>query len=443
MNKYILTLIPVVCALVSALIAVRWVYFKILYIAKEKNIVDNPDARKLQKTPIPVTGGLAVFFGVAMGLLAGYTIGGLIGVHFTFQLMPILAAVVVMLYVGTMDDIIGLTPKDRFIIEGLAVLGLIFASRGCIDNFHGLWGIWKISWWFAVPMTVFAGVGIINGVNLVDGVNGLSSTLCMISSALYGFIFVRSGDVANATLAFTVAGSLVPFILHNVFGLKSRMFIGDAGTMAMGILLTWFTICMLRSNSPITYYDTAKGINMIAFALSVLCVPVFDTLRVMIMRMVRKQNPFHPDKTHLHHIFVRVGISHAVTTLIEVLILFSVLMTWAICVKVGVNIEWQLYIVIAISILLIWGSYGFLSYHIYHRTTFYKALISISPYTHLGRTNWWKRFTAILDAPEKKQLKENQETEARYASKVFNDSPIIILEKNAITMDSNNDQQNP
>ena len=97
-NFFIMT-----CVAVSSFIsffAVRWVYFKILYIAKNKGIVDNPDARKLQKEPVPVTGGLAVFFGVAMGLMAGYPVGGLLGVDFQIRLMTVLVSMVVMLYIG-------------------------------------------------------------------------------------------------------------------------------------------------------------------------------------------------------------------------------------------------------------------------------------------------------------------------------------------------------
>ena len=172
LNTYLYKAIPVVVAAIVALVAVRWVYFKILYIAKTKGLVDNPDARKLQKEPVPVTGGLAVFFGVAMGLLAGYSVGGLMGVEFQIRLMPVLVSMVVMLYIGAMDDIMGLSPTVRFVIEILTVLGLIYTSGGCIDTFHGLWGIEQFSWWIAVPLTVFAGVGIINAVNMIDGVNG-------------------------------------------------------------------------------------------------------------------------------------------------------------------------------------------------------------------------------------------------------------------------------
>lgn len=422
MKIYLLNTITVLVAALMALLSVRWAYFKILHIAKEKGLVDTPDARKLQKVPIPVMGGVAVFFGVAMGLLAGYTTGGIVGAEFATMMMPVLAAMVVMLYVGAMDDIIGLTPKSRFIIEILTILGLIFASDGCIDTFHGLWGIGSFSWWLAVPLTVFAGVGIINAVNMIDGVNGLSSSLCIFCNVLYGIVFMRAGDLSNAVLAFSTAAALLPFMIHNVFGLRSRMFIGDAGTMVMGLLMTWFTMCMLRSDSSVVYYDTARNLNLIAFAVAVLCVPVFDTIRVMFMRILRKQSPFHADKTHLHHVFVNVGISHFVTTITELLIMAVVLVVWSLSVKYGASIEWQLYFVIASSILFVWGTYAIINYHAKHHTYFLHSLVKFSERTHWGRTDWWKRFTAFLDRPEDKMMIKLEQTKAS------NPQPIIIEE---------------
>ena len=397
-----LNTISVAAASLVALVAVRWVYFRVLHIAKEKGLVDNPNARKLQKTPIPVMGGIAVFFGVAMGLLAGYTVGGIVGAKFNTLMMPVLAAMVVMLYTGAMDDIVGLTPKARFIIEIITVLGLIFASGGCIDTFHGFWGVGSFSWWFAVPLTVFAGVGIINAVNMIDGVNGLSSTLCIVCNVLYGLVFMRASDVSNAVLAFSTAAALLPFMIHNVFGMKSRMFIGDAGTMVMGLLMTWFTICLLRSDSPVVYYDTAVNVNLIAFALAVLCVPVFDTIRVMTMRILHKRSPFHPDKTHLHHVFVNVGASHLIITITEIMIMMVVMLLWILSVAFGACTNWQLYIVVLASMVFVWGTYYFINYHANHHTKCLHWLVKINIRTHLGRTEWWKLFTAYLDGPEDK-----------------------------------------
>ena len=362
-------------------------------------------------------GGIAVFFGVAFGIMAGYTAGGMLGVEYDIILLPVLAAIVVMLYVGALDDIRGLSPSSRLVIESLTMIGLIYAGGGCIDTFHGLWGIGSFSWWIAV-----------NAVNMIDGVNGLSSTLCLLSSGLYGIVFLKSGDVANATLAFSMAAALVPFMIHNIFGLRSRMFIGDAGTMVMGLLLTWFTISLLKSDSPITFYEDANNVNLIAFALAVLCVPVFDTLRVMTMRMVRKKSPFHPDKTHLHHIFINVGVSHFITTMSEVLIMVVVVFTWFLSVLLGVSIDGQLYIVVAAAVVFVWGTYAVLRYHASHHTKFLHWLVNFSVKTHLGRTGWWKRITAWLDAPEDKirSMEEVNEKGVADANKV---DPFDLMEE--------------
>jgi len=395
-----LTLMLVASALV-AFMTVNWAYFKILRIAKDKKLVDNPDARKLQKTPIPVMGGIAVFIGVVAGMLAASVMVGIDNdVESTAYLLPVLMAMVVMLYTGAMDDIIGLTPRSRFVIEILTVLGLIYGGGGCIDSLHGVLGIGAFPWWMAVPLTVFAGVGIINAVNMVDGVNGLSSGLCMVVASLFAMAFVKSGDWSNAVLAFIMVASLLPFYVHNVFGLRSRMFIGDAGTMVMGVLLVWFTISVLRSDSPVRYYSEATGVGLVAMMLAFLSVPVFDTLRVMTMRMVHGRSPFSADKTHLHHVFIAAGVSHFITSTSVILINLTVCLVWAVSVLLGACVTWQLVLVIVSAMLLVWGTYAFIRVNEIRHTRFMHWLSHFSVATHLGRTEWWKAISRWLDAPE-------------------------------------------
>lgn len=400
------TLISILVPALSALLAVRWIYFKILKLAKEKGLVDNPDARKLQKFPVPVLGGLAVFFGVTFGMLTGcalyYTFNeDIIGQATEFtstRLIQVMLAMSVMLYTGSLDDILGLSPRTRFVIEILVIFGIVLSSGACMDSLHGLWGVQEFTWWVAVPLTVFAGVGIINAVNMVDGVNGLSSGLCITCSALFGVIFLNIGDVANAILAFTMVASLLPFFVHNVFGDKSRMFIGDAGTMIMGILMTWFVICIISSNGYTTLiYD---DVCIVAMVLAFMSVPVADTLRVMTMRVFKGKSPFSPDKTHLHHAFVAMGVSHSITALSIILINLAVVGTWYVAVKTGASLECQLYSVIIVAAILVWGSYIFLEHESRSNSRKAQWLRNFSIRTHLGRKEWWQRFTYFLDAPE-------------------------------------------
>lgn len=395
MNYYIFILVSL--SFIAALIAVDWIYFKILKIAFDKNLVDNPDARKLQKVPVPVMGGMAVFFGVLVGVLVGTVIHSVIGDISSTTLFPIICSMSVMLYVGALDDIMGLSPRSRIIIEILTILGLVFASGACLDSFGGMWGVSGFSWWAAVPLTVFAGVGIINAVNMIDGVNGLSSGLCITCCLFFGAAFINIGDISNAVLAFTTFGALMPFFIHNVFGMKSRMYIGDAGTMAMGVLLTWFTICLVGTDRSVLC--CSQDINTIALSLAVLSVPVFDTLRVMGLRIIHKKSPFHPDKTHLHHIFINVGVSHFITSMSIILIDIVVVGILTVSVTAGAGCEWQLYIVMLSSIILVWGTYFILKYHARHHTRFLHRLTRLSVKTHLGRKEWWKKLSDYLDAP--------------------------------------------
>jgi UDP-GlcNAc:undecaprenyl-phosphate/decaprenyl-phosphate GlcNAc-1-phosphate transferase len=383
----------------GALAAVHWIYFKILKIAVLKGLTDNPDARKLQKRPVPVVGGLAVYFGLLAGMLLAATFCHLCCPGDLHRgLFPVFTAMSIMLYVGAMDDIMGLTPASRFAIEIGTILCLIFSSGMCIDTFRGLWGIGEFSWWIAVPLTVVAGVGIINAVNMIDGVNGLSSGLCFTSCVLFGITFVHAHDVPNAILAFSMAGAIVPFYVHNVFGAKSRMFIGDAGTMVLGVLITWFVICLLSKDSETPSLWGTGRFNMIAFALAVMSVPVFDTLRVMTQRVYHKQSPFHPDKTHLHHAFIKVGVSHFITSTVEILLSLLVTGIWRLSVALGAGLDLQLYIVIACAVLFVWGTYALLSYHARNHTEFMHRLSGFSVRTHLGRTSWWKAITGWLDS---------------------------------------------
>lgn len=372
-----------------ALLLVVWIYFKVLKVAKGEHLMDNPDGRKLQKSPVPVMGGAAVFFGVVGAVLLGCTLMD------CASLLPVMVAMVVMLYTGIMDDIISLSPLTRIAAEVLVLTGIIFASGQCVDNLHGLFGVGAFPWWIAVPLTIFAGVGIINAMNMIDGVNGLSSGLCITCAGLFGGVFLKRGDMPNAMLAFAMTASLIPFLLHNVFGKRSRMFIGDAGTMMMGVLLSWFIICLLSGSND----ARDARLDLTSLALAILSVPVFDTLRVMTQRLLRGISPFRADKTHLHHAFIEVGISHSITALSEILIDALIVLIWYTAYRLGASHEVQFAVVLTAAILLVWGTYALLRLGS-GDNAWAHALSRFAPRTHLGHTKGWLKLQARLDAPE-------------------------------------------
>lgn len=372
-----------------AFIATLWIHPKVLKIAIMKNLVDNPDARKLQRRPTPVMGGLAVFFGLLLGMCSSQLIE-------SSHIFIYLAVMSIMLYIGTIDDILDLSPKLRFLIEIAVIIILMKVTGHSINNFFGLWGLQDIPIWCAAPLTIVAAVGIINAINLIDGVNGLSTGFCIMACSLFAILFVLSDNTTMAIIAMSAAGAIIPFFLHNVFGSNTRMFIGDGGALVMGVIMSIFIINILCSDS-LSANLTEKNIGLIPFCLAVLSVPVFDTLRVMTMRMIRGTSPFNPDKTHLHHLFIDLGFSHVGTTLSILSLNTLVVLSWFISFLMGASVDIQLYVVLFFSILITFVFYRFTRQQIRKNTKFYRMLNSLSHYTHIERKNFWKKLETFID----------------------------------------------
>ena len=373
-----------------ALCSTWWIFKKVLRIAVLKGIVDNPDARKLQKVPVPVLGGVAVFFGISVSMTAT----GLF--YETGSLFAILGVMSIMLYVGVMDDILSLSASLRFLIEVIVVLLLIFCNKYSLDNFHGLWGIYNIPIWISIPLTVLAGVGILNAINLMDGVNGLSSGYCISACAIVAYAFIWADDKEAASIAVLSIGALLPFFCHNVFGKKSKMFIGDGGTLLMGTIMSSFVIGLLNSNSPFaSKVDVDFG--MIPFTLSVMVIPIFDTLRVMLRRILKGRSPFSPDKTHLHHLLFDMGFSHIGTTIFEITSNLIVVLAWWISYKAGASIDVQFYVVVVLGLFATFGLYGFVRVIQKRNTAFFQFLQKVGKWTHVGHTAGFEKFRNFLD----------------------------------------------
>ncbi len=379
-------IIPALLAFLGTL----WIHPKVLKIAILKNIVDNPDARKLQRNPVPVMGGVAVFFGIVIGLCSSKAIFDSAN---TFMLI---SAMMIMLYIGTMDDIIDLSPSSRFLVEIAVIAWLMYASKSSMNCFGGLWGIDTIPATASYALTIFAAVGIINAINLIDGVNGLSSGFCFMSSVLFAIFFHITGNQVMTTLAISAAGAIVPFFLHNVFGQSSKMFIGDGGTLVIGTMMAMFVMNILGAN-PGCATLAAKGVGLIPFTLAVLSIPVFDTLRVMSTRILHKKSPFHPDKTHLHHMFIDLGFSHIGTTVSILSLNFLIVVAWFASYKLGASIDVQLYIVVALSILTTFVLYLYAKRLIAKESKRLNRFKKIAKALHIEKKGIWHTLQRIMD----------------------------------------------
>lgn len=382
--------------MVVAFVVTNLVYPHVLGFARKHNVVDNPNARKLQRVPVPVMGGTTVFIGLLVTTIVGSIALG------NLEMFEVLAILAVMYAIGTWDDVKDVPASLRFVVELFVVWAIIIVFDIEINDFHGLWGVNKIPESISIPLSLIAGVGIINGVNLIDGVDGYCSSYGVMACIVFAVIFFHAGDMAMFTLALIAIGAVIPFFFHNVFGVRSKMFLGDGGSLMLGTLLTMFTFNSLDSASPCAAFARHDGLSMVALMLAILAVPVFDTLKVMIYRIARGTSPFSPDKTHLHHMFIEMGFSHLATSGIIVICNALIVGLLTVCWLLGMPVNGQFYVVVGFSILFTSGLYFFMEKHKRMNdgdgSEFYQRLCRHGKGTNITLTPIWRFLKNIVDS---------------------------------------------
>jgi len=349
MNYLLLAILLFLVAMsISAL-----VYPLVLSYAKRHNIVDNPNARKLQRVPVPVLGGVVVYAGILAGCLVLFLF-----MKETFLLWG-LAGMSIMLIVGIIDDIKNLSAMLRFVLEILMVSVFIAMTGVYWDDFHGMWGIYELSPWLAIPLSVITGVGVINSVNLIDGVDGYSSGYSMLACGCFALIFQSVWSPTMVCMAVIVVGALLPFFMHNVFGVRSKMFIGDGGALMLGMLMVMFLFFAISSKTNCSQLEE-RNMSLVGLCFAVISIPVFDTLRVMLMRMLRGKSPFRPDKTHLHHLYIDMGFSHLGAAFAILMMNMMIVVLWLLSWLLGASIDVQSYVSIGLSVLATFVFYSFM-----------------------------------------------------------------------------------
>lgn len=393
-----MTLKLIIMSLLS-LVVTTIVFPFVLRYARRHKIVDNPDVRKLHRLPVPVMGGVAVYAGILAGCLAMFFLVS--GASISWSIM----AMTVMLVLGVWDDIKNLPAVFRLIVQFGIVGAYIEFTGHYISNFYGLFGIHEISFWVGIPLSLVAGVGTINAINMIDGVDGYSSGYGIMACASFATVFIAVNRSVWSCLAVIVAAALIPFFMHNVFGRKSKMFIGDGGTMMLGFLMTIF---MLGDFSPhLGSQLEAHGIGVIAMTWAILCIPIFDTLRVMTARMIRGCSPFKPDKSHLHHLFIDMGFSHLGAALSILFMNFTVILVWLLLWQNGASINTQTIVVVLMGVSVTFGFYKLMRWQQHsgpigdegcpQGTSLWHTFCRIGRWSHMEEGVIWRNLQKIVD----------------------------------------------
>ncbi|MES2519794.1 MAG: MraY family glycosyltransferase [Bacteroidota bacterium] len=291
--------------IVSALVACAFSVTAIpviIKISRLKNLMADPGERSSHITKTPTLGGVAIFAATLISYFLWENPDEGQIIHLS------ISAIVILFFLGVKDDILILSPKKKMFVQiGASGLVVILADLR-IENLFGIFGINEISYFISLPLTIFIFIALINAINLIDGIDGLAGGIGMISGGMFGLWFYLNGHYALACLASSLAGSLVGFLRFN-YSRTSKIFMGDTGSLLVGFLLTMFALKFIQLNIEYRFNPNASFSAPI-LAIVVLIVPIFDTLRVFIIRLKDKKSPFVGDRNHLHHILIDSGLSH-------------------------------------------------------------------------------------------------------------------------------------
>ena len=287
---------------------------KILIISMRKRLFDIPNDRKIHNRPIPRLGGVT-FYPIILFTLCILTSYRVITEHlpnelFTediaLEMLCLFAGLTLLYIIGIGDDLVGVRYSNKFKIQALAAT-LMPAAGLYINHLNGLLGINEISPFLGIPLTIVLVIFITNAINLIDGIDGLASSICIVAMGVFGILFAEHELWLFAQLAFVSVGAVIPFFIYNVFGNAergSKIFMGDTGSLTLGFILSFLAIklCMHGEFHPFSEEHTP-----VLYTFNILLVPCLDVIRVVIGRIRRKKHPFKPDRTHIHHKFMAMG----------------------------------------------------------------------------------------------------------------------------------------
>lgn len=289
---------------------------QILVIAFRKNLFDGHDPRKLHDGKVPRLGGIAFVPAIIFSVLA--TVGWSLHVDTIamLELLPstlvsllfLICTLMLLFLVGIADDLIGVRYGAKFMFQILAAL-LMLVSGVWLHDLHGLLCFQEISDCMGWISTVIAVVYVVNAINLIDGIDGLAGGLAAIALCFYGVIFYCVGSYVYSMVAFGAFGSLLPFLYYNVFGKSDRrnkIFMGDTGSLTIGMLLVFLSVNITSCDFE---GDVLGKVNPMAVAVAPLLIPLFDVGRVFCRRVRNHRNPFMPDRSHIHHKLLILGLN--------------------------------------------------------------------------------------------------------------------------------------
>ncbi len=343
----------------------------LIKVAVLKRLIDLPtEDRKVHKRAIPTIGGIIIYAATLFSFSLWYNIDDLHEYDQIYESVKefkiLVATSLVLFFVGVKDDIIGTSPVKKLFANILVGLILVLMGDIRITGLHGVFGVEEIPQWGSIFLSLFTYIVVVNAMNLIDGIDGLAAGVGFIASSVFGIWFVFANEYTLASLAFSLSGALLGFLIFNFS--PAKIFMGDSGSLIIGMFICVLSIKLIEY--PITRLnDFWIHISKPIIVIAALTYPLTDTLRIFIIRAAKGLSPFAADRNHLHHRLLDCGYTHVKTVII--IYVYSFLTVTASLLSYYVNPSLSLLAVLACSGLFI--LFVQLSYKSAQRKKLYKS----------------------------------------------------------------------
>jgi UDP-GlcNAc:undecaprenyl-phosphate GlcNAc-1-phosphate transferase len=313
---------------------------KVIFFAEKLRLLDEAGIRASHKGSVPIFGGIAIFTGIIFSLLFWADIE---------NIQYLLVSILIVFFVGVIDDLLVLSPFKKIVGQVIAISIIIFFGDLQIDNMHGVLGVYDLPIWIGTLFTIFVVIVITNAYNLIDGVDGLAGGIGVISSFSFGVIALLMGQSDMAIVAFTLMGALLAFLKYNLY--PAKIFMGDTGSLVVGLILSILAINIIR------YGLVAETIKLPnkgpLLAIAILAIPLFDSLKVFVVRVFKRKHPLSPGREHIHHTLLDLGFGHKKTSFILYFSAISIIVSSYFLLDVNVNIGIAILALISFILLYI------------------------------------------------------------------------------------------
>ena len=316
----------------------------LIRLAVQKNLLDEPlEDRKVHTRSVPRLGGVLIFIGTLVTTTILVSPTGDMGIAF----LRLAAASTILFFLGLKDDLSELDPYKKLAAQVAVGAILIFGGGFMINDFAGLFGIHGISGYIAVPFSLFVYIVVVNAVNLIDGIDTLASGYGLLVAIACALWFQVTGQTDFAILCLSLAGALSGFIVFNIS--PARIFLGDSGSLLLGMFIyVMATSIMATPTEAVPSMWDHRSLPVLA--MTMLSYPLVDTLRIFTLRVLDGRSPFSPDRNHLHHKLLRLGLSHLQAAL--VIHLYTAIMVSLGFVMPAMNPTAAFFILLGVAFLL-------------------------------------------------------------------------------------------